>query len=185
MRGVRILPSPTPRFSRRAAVGLIAILMALLVASPKDAPMAERSVVKAPVANKKGAVADTGGAACLTKRTLMTMRGEIVDYYCYIEKAATGPQHRDCAVKCVSGDVCMGLLTTDGQLFMISVNHLRAMQPIQFRGIPDPFNAARGLIAEKVDLTGYAMERKGQKIIEIMDVKKAVPGSPVPKAPRG
>jgi hypothetical protein len=104
-------------------------------------------------------------------RQLVTLRGEVVDYYCYIEKGATGPGHRDCGVKCVAGDVCMGLLTTDGRLMMISVNHMRAMEPLAWRGIPDPFNTCRGLIAETVDLTGYFMERKGQRIIEIMGVK--------------
>ena len=105
-------------------------------------------------------------------RTLVTLRGEIVDYYCYIEKGLTGPSHRECGLKCVTGDVCMGLLTTNGELLMISVNHIRAMTPTAFPGIPDPFKKCTKMIAEKVDLTGYAMQRKGQKIIEIMDVKK-------------
>ncbi|MGE5174969.1 MAG: hypothetical protein ACM3JJ_01230 [Hyphomicrobiales bacterium] len=188
MRKVAFHPNSLPVFSRRAAFGVAVALVALLVAGPKDAPMAERAEVKAPVkkavTKKSGASANTGGAAPITKRTLVTLRGEIVDYYCYIEKAARGPEHRDCAVKCVSGDICMGVLTLgDEQLYMISRNHLRAMQPIQFRGIPDPFNSAMGLIADTVDVTGYAMERKGQKIVEIMAVKKAVRGSPIPKPP--
>lgn len=73
----------------------------------------------------------------------------------------------------------MGILTTDGALYMISVNHLRAMDPTAFRSIPDPFTTCRGWIAESVDLSGYAMERKGCKIIEIMAVKKA--SGPPPK----
>ena len=53
---------------------------------------------------------------------------------------------------------------------------------VGFKGIPDPLNTCRGWIAETVDLTGYAMERKGQRIIEIMGVKKGV--GPLPaKAP--
>ncbi len=107
------------------------------------------------------------------KRTLKTLRGEIVDYYCYIEKGLVGEAHKACGTRCVAGDICMGLLTNDGDLYMISVNHLRAMDPLSFRNIPDPFNVCRGWIAEKVDLTGFAMERKGQRVIEIMGVKKA------------
>ncbi|MBI4364784.1 MAG: hypothetical protein HY568_05075, partial [Candidatus Latescibacteria bacterium] len=99
--------------------------------------------------------------------------------YCYIEKGLTGPTHKECGTRCVAGDICMGLLTTDGDLYMISRNHLRAMDPLAFRGTPDPFNLCTGWIAEQVDLTGYAMERKGQRIIEIMGVKKAV--GPPPK----
>jgi hypothetical protein len=106
-----------------------------------------------------------------SNRTLVTLRGEVVDYYCFIEKGLRGPGHLECAVKCVAGDVCMGLYTTDGELLMISVNHLRAMDPLSFKGIPDPFNRCRGLLSQTVDLTGYRMERLGQKILEIMDVK--------------
>jgi hypothetical protein len=106
------------------------------------------------------------------KRQLTTLRGELVDFYCYIEKGARGPEHRDCAVRCVSGDVCMGILTTDEkQLLMLSVNHLRAMDPMTWRAVPDPFNKCRGLLAQTVDLTGYVIEKKGQKIIEVTDVK--------------
>ena len=107
-------------------------------------------------------------------RRLVTYRGEIVDYYCYIEKGARGPGHRDCGVKCVAGDVCMGLLTTDDRLMMISINHMRAMEPLAWRDVPDPFAACRSLIAEQVDLTGYYMERKGQRIIEVTAVKPVV-----------
>jgi hypothetical protein len=115
-----------------------------------------------------------------SNRHYVTVRGEIVDYYCYIEKGLTGAMHKDCGTRCVAGDVCMGILTTDGALYMISVNHLRAMDPLAFRNIPDPFTTCRGWIAESVDLSGYAMERKGCKIIEIMAVKKA--SGPPPKA---
>jgi hypothetical protein len=107
-----------------------------------------------------------------SKRHLVTKRGEIVDFYCYIEKGLKGLAHHECAVKCVSGDVCMGLLTDEGELYMISVNHLRAMTPLTFAGIPDPWQKCRTFISQKVDLTGYAMERNGQKLIEIVGVNR-------------
>jgi len=125
-----------------------------------------------PDASKKNAA-----GLAVANRTLVTLRGEVVDYYCFIEKGLRGPGHLECAVKCVSGDICMGLYTTDGELLMVSVNHLRAMDPLSFKGIPDPFNRCRGLLAQTVDLTGYRMERLGQKIVEIMDVKPVGPAS--------
>jgi hypothetical protein len=102
----------------------------------------------------------------------VTFRGEIVDYYCYIEKGLTGPAHRECGLKCVAGDVCMGLLTEDDELYMLSVNHLRAMTPTAFEGIPDAFTQCRSMISMKVELHGKAMQRKGQKIVEVESVKK-------------
>lgn len=122
------------------------------------------------------------------KRTLTTLRGELVDYYCYIERGARGPEHRDCAIRCVAGDVCMGLLTADGKtLMMLSINHMRAMEPLAWRSIPDPFQTCRGLLGETVDLSGYVMARRGQKIIEVTEVKvipqKGKPVSVFPKMP--
>lgn len=117
------------------------------------------------------------------KRTLMTLRGELVDYYCYIEKGARGPEHRDCAMRCVAGDICMGLLTPDQKLMMLSVQHLRVMEPLAWRGVPDPFTQCRGLLNETVDLTGYVMERKGQRIIEVTAVK-VIPNAKQAPAPK-
>ena len=151
----------------RRDLAMVALLVVSLSAAPQSATRA-----KAPSADKC-CPAKTSDYPGTSNRHFVTVRGEIVDYYCYIEKGLTGPGHKDCGTRCVAGDVCMGILTTDKQLYMISVNHLRAMDPVAFRGIPDPFNTCRGWIAETVDLGGYAMERRGQKIIEIMNVKKA------------
>ena len=102
----------------------------------------------------------------------VTFRGEIVDYYCYIEKGLTGPAHRECGLKCVAGDVCMGILTDEDELYMLSVDHIRAMTPAAFEGIPDAFTQCRSMISMKVELQGKAMQRKGQKIVEVTSVKK-------------
>ena len=102
----------------------------------------------------------------------VTFRGEIVDYYCYIEKGLTGPAHRECGLKCVAGDVCMGILTEDDELYMLSVDHIRAMTPTAFEGQPDAFTQCRSMISYKVELQGKAMQRKGQKIVEVESVKK-------------
>jgi hypothetical protein len=102
----------------------------------------------------------------------VTFRGEIVDYYCYIEKGLLGPAHRECGLKCVAGDVCMGILTEEDELYMLSVDHIRAMTPNAFEGRPDPFTQCRSMISFKVEISGKAMQRKGQKILEVTAVKK-------------
>ena len=102
----------------------------------------------------------------------VTFRGEIVDYYCYIEKGLTGPAHRECGLKCVAGDVCMGILTEDDELYMLSVDHIRAMTPTAFEGLPDAFTQCRSMVSMRVELQGKAMQRKGQKIVEVVSVKK-------------
>jgi hypothetical protein len=169
---------PIPVASRRTrwvrGLSLAAVLVAGLVAGAAIG----RGTAPPPVA--KGAPAEeklNAAGLKVSNRTLVTLRGEVVDYYCFIEKGLRGPGHLECAVKCVAGDVCMGIYTTEGELLMISVNHLRAMDPLSFKGIPDPFNRCRGLLSQTVDLTGYRMERLGQKIVEIMDVKPVGPAT--------
>ncbi len=166
------------------AIALGAGPQARVKGSQPAAPPAKSSQPAAPPA--KGG--QPAAAPETSNRHYVMVRGEIVDYYCYIEKGYTGQFHKACGLRCVAGDICMGILTTDGALYMLSVNHLRAMDPLAFKTIPDPFTTCRGWIAETVDLSGFAMERKGQKIIEVMDVKKAsgAPPSltPPPVAPR-
>jgi hypothetical protein len=154
---------------RAAPLGLLLVLA--LAAGPQSASQSPRPAAQAA---RPAPAPQTIGS----NRHYVTVRGEIVDYYCYIEKGLTGLAHQACGMRCVAGDVCMGILTTDGTLYMISVNHLRAMDPLGMSSVPDPFSTCRGWIAEKVDLSGYAMERKGQRIIEIMDVKKAAGDPP-------
>jgi hypothetical protein len=185
------LPFALPLWKRRLPILGGAVLIVALVAGPRDIPAAEEKkeccagdgkAASAEVLPDEPPPAGTPAARSQqlkgrtlsdgrTPRRLVTLRGEIVDYYCYIEKGARGPMHRDCGVRCVAGDVCMGLLTTDDRLMMISINHMRAMEPLAWREIPDPFAACRSLIAEQVELTGYFMERKGQRIIEVTAVK--------------
>lgn len=206
----RALLSTLPASWRRLLVGGAALFLALLL-TPRGTPLAQEtsqqcadhskeavaemkkailaSNAKAPAASSVTAPAPAPKAAAAQaarrpmKRQLMTLRGELVDYYCYIEKGARGPEHRDCAMRCVAGDICMGLLTPDQKLMMLSVQHLRVMEPLAWRGMPDPFTQCRGLLNETVDLTGYVMERKGQKIIEVTAVKvvKGAKQAPAPK----
>lgn len=182
-------PLPLPAYRRQpwvliAALAL-AVLLFLMLAASGDAPLSVRSATGDPIASATPAP-DTGGALVApapapatsgrSKRKLVTMRGEIVDYYCYIEKGLRGGEHKECGIRCVAGDVCMGLLTDDQRLFMISINHMRAMEPLKYEGIPDPFAKCRGMITQRVELTGYAMERHWQRVIEVTAVKEIPAG---------
>ena len=179
--GAAAPPLPLPVSRRRPwaliAAHAVAVLLFLMLAASGDAPLSVRSATGDPVAgvapapdNAGGPVASAPATSGRSKRGLVTLRGEIVDYYCYIEKGMRGRDHKDCGVRCVAGDVCMGLLTDDQRLFMISINHMRAMQPLDFEGIPDPFAKCRGMISQRVELTGYAMERHWQRVIEVTAV---------------
>ena len=121
----------------------------------------------APKAPATGQVCPPG-----TGRHRVTVRGEIVDYYCYIEKGLTGPQHKECGLKCVAGDVCMGILTEQGDLYMLSIDHIRAMAPLTFQGVADPFKKCMSMVSDHVEMRGNLMERKGQRVLEVVSVQK-------------
>ncbi|HEU4723663.1 MAG TPA: hypothetical protein VFU59_00050 [Candidatus Eisenbacteria bacterium] len=165
-----------PTWIRRASLAtvvLVALAAGAAIGRSTSPPPPPKNVAPAKAAGER----KNAAGLKVADRRLVTVRGEVVDYYCFIEKGLRGPGHLECAVKCVAGDVCMGMFTQQGELYMISVNHLRAMDPLAFKGIPDPFNRCRGLLSQTVDLTGYAMERHGQKILEIMDVKPVGPST--------
>lgn len=71
-------------------------------------------------------------------RTATTLRGEILDMSCYVARGFSGPVHQDCALKCISSGVCMGMMGPDSMVYMLTLDHGRAMAPTTFT-TPDPF----------------------------------------------
>jgi hypothetical protein len=51
--------------------------------------------------------------------TIKTVTGEIVDFSCYLEVGKHGDKHRPCAQKCFQNGQPIGLLTSDGTLYML------------------------------------------------------------------
>jgi type 1 fimbria pilin len=92
----------------------------------------------------------------------VTITGEVVDLGCYLGHGAKGADHKSCALKCISGGMPMGLLTSDGKLYLLTMSHETA----------DPFNAVKDLAAEQVSITGSVFERNGMKSLEVDQVKQ-------------
>jgi hypothetical protein len=53
------------------------------------------------------------------KGTPITVRGEVVDFSCYLQLGKHGEAHRACGQKCVQNGQPIGLLTQAGALYMI------------------------------------------------------------------
>ena len=53
----------------------------------------------------------------------ITVQGEIVDMACYMAKGSRGPSHRVCAQKCAERGIPIGVLTDDGNLFLLLEDH--------------------------------------------------------------
>lgn len=114
-------------------------------------------------AGETGKMADKAMSMKAKPAAETTLTGEIVDTGCYISHGARGAKHKECAAKCISEGMPMGLLTADGTLYLITMNHDNA----------DAYNAAKNMAAETVLATGTVSERNGVKAIDLVAVKVA------------
>jgi hypothetical protein len=92
-----------------------------------------------------------------------TLTGELVDTGCYLAHGARGEKHIDCATKCISGGMPMGLLTADGKLYLITLDHDN----------PDPYNKLKDMAGKNVSVTGVVSTRSGMQGIDVTDAKLA------------
>lgn len=95
------------------------------------------------------------------KAAPQTITGEVVDTGCYLGRSARGAKHVSCATKCIAQGMPMGLLTNDGMLYLLTMNHDNA----------DPYNQLKEMAGETVSVTGAVMTRSGMKGIDVSEVR--------------
>jgi hypothetical protein len=153
-----------------AALGfaaLVAALVSVAAQAPQKTDGAGTQASPAAAAPAKG------------PRKATTLRGEILDMSCYVARGLRGPMHRDCALKCIQTGVCMGMMGPDSMLYMLTVDHGRAMAPTSYT-TPDPYALCKRWAGQEVEITGMAYERAGMTIIEVTRAKllPAPPAAP-------
>jgi hypothetical protein len=97
------------------------------------------------------------------KTVTKTVTGELVDMGCWLGHAARGEKHISCATKCLAQGMPMGLLTTNGTLYLITLDHENA----------DPYNSLKDMAGKNVTVTGDPLSRSGMKAIEASTVQLA------------
>ncbi|HET7497944.1 MAG TPA: hypothetical protein VFM00_06565 [Candidatus Eisenbacteria bacterium] len=90
-----------------------------------------------------------------------TLSGELVDMGCYIGHMAKGEKHADCAAKCVSGGMPMGVLTSSGKLYLLTMDHAN----------PDAYNKAKDFAGKQVKITGPTHVRNGVNTIDVVSAE--------------
>jgi hypothetical protein len=79
-----------------------------------------------------------------------TVVGEIVDFACYLQVGKHGDKHRDCAQKCFRNGQPIGLLTSDGAMYMLMEEE------------HDPRRDGMGVFRQAaIDHAGHVMEVSG------------------------
>ena len=90
--------------------------------------------------------------------------GEIVDMSCYTGHGAVGEKHgHECGAKCVANGTPMGLLTSNGKVMLLVLDHDNA----------DPYNACKAWVGDKVEVTGTLASRGGINAIDVTGAKPA------------
>jgi hypothetical protein len=94
----------------------------------------------------------------------ITVRGEILDMACYLSHGdkGRGPEHQQCALKCAQMGQPLGLITTDGKLYLLTADHQD----------PTAFRKAKEFAGQKVEMTGAVAEKDGVAALTVHAVKK-------------
>jgi hypothetical protein len=83
----------------------------------------------------------------------VTLKGELVDLYCYLDHGAAGDKHSSCARKCINLGLPVGLKGDDGKLYMLTGEH----KPLKAAEIPK---------TEKVTVKGKLVSADGYNLVE-------------------
>jgi hypothetical protein len=92
----------------------------------------------------------------------VTLTGEVLDLYCYMDHKATGPEHAKCASSCITKGLPTGFLSSDGVVYLlIGKDH-------------EPVNAMVAAFAgKKSTVTGVVKEQGGVKGLELLTIADA------------
>ncbi len=90
----------------------------------------------------------------------VTVKGEVIDMACYVDHGAMGDKHADCAKKCITSGLPVGIKGEDGKTYLLIGEH-------------KPLNAELAQYAAKtITVKGKLMSRDGINMIENAVVQK-------------
>lgn len=98
------------------------------------------------------------------------VKGEVIDVFCYLDRGFTGEIHRECAMICIRGGMPMGILTQEGDIYLLFPNNEWATDKtkVEYR---KPYEQLIEWAARQVEVGGYLVDRQGMKGIEVCESK--------------
>lgn len=90
-----------------------------------------------------------------------SITGEVLDMNCYIGHGAHGDDHVSCATACIKGGAPMGILTSDGKVYLLVADHSKK----------DVYEEVKKYAGAQVTITGTISEKDGIKGIVVSEVK--------------
>jgi len=95
------------------------------------------------------------------KGDAVTLKGEVVDLWCYLEGGDHGAEHKKCAVECARAGNPIGLVTEKGDVYVLM-------------GIKDHQPGKEVLIdkmADMVTIEGTLVKKGGTQVVYVTSVK--------------
>jgi hypothetical protein len=89
-----------------------------------------------------------------------TIKGEVVDLWCYMDHAAHGEKHKACAVACAKMGNPIGIVDSKGNVYVAVGSELH--QPGHDRLIDK--------MAQQVTVTGTVVSRGGMKMLYVQSI---------------
>jgi hypothetical protein len=93
----------------------------------------------------------------------ISVQGEVVDMACYMGHQAMGEKHKDCAEMCVKGGMPMGLVTAQGDVYLLLEDHSSKA----------PYDSLKAMTAQQVKVSGDLHKRGGVQAITVEKSQKA------------
>ena len=90
-----------------------------------------------------------------------TVTGELLDMDCYMASGAHGDSHKSCADMCIKGGGPMGVLTSDGKVYLLLADDSKK----------DAYDEAKKHAGEQVTVSGAVSEKDGIKGLTVAEVK--------------
>jgi len=93
----------------------------------------------------------------------ITVKGEVLDMACYLGHGAHGADHQKCALKCAEMGQPIGLLGSDGKVYLLVADHADQ----------SAFNEAKKMAGQNVTITGTAAGKDGINSLTVHTVAKS------------
>ena len=108
-----------------------------------------------------GAAVAEEHAAMKAVEKASAVKGEVLDLSCYMGHGGQGEGHAGCAAKCLQGGAPMGLLGTDGAVYLLFADHSDA----------SAYEKTKGFAGKNVEVTGEVATKGALKGITVHGVK--------------
>ena len=102
------------------------------------------------------------GTACFAQQNKQTktIKGEVVDLWCYMDHGARGEKHKACAVACAKMGNPIGIVDADGNVYVAVGSELHQTDSERLIG----------KMAQQVTVTGKVVEQGGLKMLYVQSI---------------